>query len=133
MAKLVVQLPSQFDGGDIAVLDERMGEYRCYALGRYSGAAEFQPDYVVYAADAKLSLDKVTRGYRVLLIYSLTLPSPVGAPSGKSAIDLLRMQLRDAIKQLNSDEASILAGRDIVDSLAAANARFILMLYRPYK
>ncbi|KAL4161639.1 hypothetical protein PRNP1_002191 [Phytophthora ramorum] len=74
VATLVVQLPRLHEGGDLVVY--RGGEeLHRYALGKADGTAAFLPNYAVHYADAGHSLETVTKGYRLVLVYSVCLPA----------------------------------------------------------
>ncbi|EGZ25589.1 hypothetical protein PHYSODRAFT_326582 [Phytophthora sojae] len=70
---LVVQLPSSHEGGDLVVY--RGGEVRHrHDFGKADGTAAFLPHYAVHYADAEHALEKVTKGFRLALVYSICLP-----------------------------------------------------------
>lgn len=49
------------------------GEHR-HGFGKTDGTAAYSPHYVVHYPDAEYSMEKVTKGYRLALIYSICLP-----------------------------------------------------------
>ncbi|KAF4039877.1 2OG-Fe(II) oxygenase superfamily [Phytophthora infestans] len=74
VATMVVQLPSLHEGGDLVVY--RGGEVKHrHDFGKKEGTAEYLPHYAVHYADAEHALEKVTKGYRLVLVYSVCLPS----------------------------------------------------------
>ncbi|KAE9082814.1 hypothetical protein PF010_g21440 [Phytophthora fragariae] len=74
IATMVVQLPSLHEGGDLVVY--RGGEVKHrHDFGKEDGTAAYLPHYAVHYADAEHALEKVTKGYRLVLIYSICLPS----------------------------------------------------------
>uniref|UniRef100_K3WAI7 Prolyl 4-hydroxylase alpha subunit Fe(2+) 2OG dioxygenase domain-containing protein n=1 Tax=Globisporangium ultimum (strain ATCC 200006 / CBS 805.95 / DAOM BR144) TaxID=431595 RepID=K3WAI7_GLOUD len=66
IATLVVQLPSVHEGGSLVVY-QGSKEHR-YDFGKTNGTAVFTNHYVVH------TLEQATRGYRVVLAYSICLP-----------------------------------------------------------
>ncbi|KUF88669.1 hypothetical protein AM588_10003763 [Phytophthora nicotianae] len=81
VATLVVQLPSLHEGGNLVVY--RGGEVNyCDAFGKKEGTAEYLPHYAVHCADAEHALETVTEGYRLVLVYSVCLPSNMRALEG---------------------------------------------------
>ncbi|KAE9310953.1 hypothetical protein PF008_g20324 [Phytophthora fragariae] len=74
VATLVVQLPSKHEGGDLVVY--RGGkEVQRHDFGKREGTAASLPHFAVHYADADHKLEKVTKGYRLVAVYSLCLPS----------------------------------------------------------
>ncbi|KAG2761681.1 hypothetical protein PC129_g19782 [Phytophthora cactorum] len=73
VATLVVQLPSLHEGGDLVVYGGGKVKYR-HDFGKKEGSARYLPHYAVHYADAEHALEKVTKGYRLVLVYSLCLP-----------------------------------------------------------
>ncbi|KAL4177175.1 hypothetical protein KRP22_002109 [Phytophthora ramorum] len=73
IATLVVQLPSSHEGGDLVIY--RGGEVKHrHDFGKVDGTASFLPHYAVHYADAEHAVEKVTREYRLVLVYSICLP-----------------------------------------------------------
>ncbi|KAG7389964.1 hypothetical protein PHYPSEUDO_009222 [Phytophthora pseudosyringae] len=73
IATLVVQPPSAHEGGNLLVY--RSGEVKyCHDFGKASGTAPYYLHYAVHYADAEHSVEKVTKGYRLVLVYSICLP-----------------------------------------------------------
>ncbi|KAG1689818.1 hypothetical protein DVH05_001851 [Phytophthora capsici] len=73
IATLVLQPPSTHEGGDLVVY--RNGEVASrHDFGKSEGTAAFFNHYAVHYADAEHALEKVTKGYRLALVYSVCLP-----------------------------------------------------------
>ncbi|KAG3049888.1 hypothetical protein PI124_g24153 [Phytophthora idaei] len=73
IATLVVQPPSTHEGGDLVVYRDGEVKYR-HDFGKLDGTAAYLPHYAVHYADAEHALEKVTKGYRLALVYSICLP-----------------------------------------------------------
>ncbi|RLN95234.1 hypothetical protein BBJ28_00021301 [Nothophytophthora sp. Chile5] len=73
VATLVIQLPSLHEGGDLVVYQGGKERAR-HDFGKVDGSAPYVPHYAVHYADAEHSVDKVTSGHRLVLIYSICLP-----------------------------------------------------------
>ncbi|KAE8895242.1 hypothetical protein PF005_g24624 [Phytophthora fragariae] len=73
VATLVMQLPSVHEGGDLVVYRRGEGTYR-HDFGKKDGTAAYLPQFAVHYADAEHSLEQVTSGYRLVLVYSVCLP-----------------------------------------------------------
>ncbi|KAG6945614.1 hypothetical protein JG688_00016467 [Phytophthora aleatoria] len=73
IATLVVQPPSTHEGGDLVVFRGGKERYR-HDFGKTEGTASYLTHYAVHYADAVHSLEKVTKGYRLVLVYSICLP-----------------------------------------------------------
>ena len=65
-ATLIIQLPSSFEGGSIRV--SHGGDSQSLALNRN---AEFKCHYAIFYSDCDVECDKIVRGCRVSLVYSL--------------------------------------------------------------
>ncbi|EGZ10612.1 hypothetical protein PHYSODRAFT_337398 [Phytophthora sojae] len=74
IATLVVQPPSAHEGGDLAVYRDGELTYR-HDFGKADGSAAFATHYAVHYADAEHALEEVTKGFRLVLVYSICLPS----------------------------------------------------------
>ncbi|GMF11409.1 unnamed protein product [Phytophthora lilii] len=74
IATLVVQPPSLHEGGDLVVYRCGKEKYR-QDFGKADGTAPFLPHYAVHYADAEHAVERVTSGYRVVLVYSICLPT----------------------------------------------------------
>jgi hypothetical protein len=73
VATMVLQLPSVHQGGELVVYRGGEVKYR-HDFGKKEGTAAYLPHYAVHYADAEHALETVTKGYRLVLIYSLCLP-----------------------------------------------------------
>ncbi|KAE9031381.1 hypothetical protein PF011_g126 [Phytophthora fragariae] len=73
IATLVVQLPSLHEGGDLVVHSKGKVRYR-HDFGKSDGTAAYLPHYAVHYADSEHAVEKVTKGYRLVLVYSICLP-----------------------------------------------------------
>ncbi|KAG7385504.1 hypothetical protein PHYPSEUDO_001454 [Phytophthora pseudosyringae] len=100
VATLVVVVPSEHTGGDWVVCEEETGKEFRYDMGKLSGGSAFKPQYVVYAAGASSSMEEVTSGYCLVMIYSLCLPLEMPFTARHRNRNLLRMELAEAVKQL---------------------------------
>ncbi|OWZ05143.1 hypothetical protein PHMEG_00022822 [Phytophthora megakarya] len=78
VATMVVQLPSLHEGGDLIVYRGGEVKYR-HDFGKKEDTAAYLPHYAVHYADAEHALEKVTKGYRLILVYSICLPSNMRA------------------------------------------------------
>ncbi|KAG7385221.1 hypothetical protein PHYBOEH_009113 [Phytophthora boehmeriae] len=74
IATMVIQLPTLHEGGDLVVYQGKDTKYR-HDFGKMDGTAAYLPHYAVQYADAEHALEKVTSGYRLVLVYSVCLPS----------------------------------------------------------
>lgn len=73
IATLVIQPPSLHEGGDLIVYRNGTKQYR-HDFGETDGMAGYATHYAVHYADAEHSLEPVTKGYRLALVYSICLP-----------------------------------------------------------
>ncbi|RLN90284.1 hypothetical protein BBJ28_00015439 [Nothophytophthora sp. Chile5] len=103
VAKLVVQLPSEYEGGDLVVFEGGSDKQFRYDFGKKDNTAAFEPHYAVYVAGAQRAVEEVTSGYRLVVVYSLVLPSEMASLGAKSGSDLLQMQLSEALKKLEDE------------------------------
>jgi hypothetical protein len=112
VATMEVQLPSLHEGGDLLVFDDEdeAKKYR-FNFGEIEGAAAFRPSYAVYVAGAEYELEEVQKGYRVVLEYSIRLPSDE-TPNG---VDRSRRFVQKELKQA-------------VEQFGATNETFALLL-----
>ncbi|KAE9270137.1 hypothetical protein PF008_g30688 [Phytophthora fragariae] len=74
IATLVVQPPSLHEGGDLVVYRHGEVKHR-HDFGKTDGTATYLPHYAVHYADAEHAVEKVTKGYRLVLVYSVCLPA----------------------------------------------------------
>ncbi|KAE8990543.1 hypothetical protein PR002_g21123 [Phytophthora rubi] len=102
VATLVVQLPSTHEGGDLIIY--RGGEVKHrHDFGKKDGTAAYLPHYAVHYADAEHALEKVTKGYRVVLVYSLCLPLAMRHLK-RDHDKLMSEELADAISTVGPDK-----------------------------
>ncbi|KAG2765793.1 hypothetical protein PC129_g16872 [Phytophthora cactorum] len=73
IATLVVQPPSLHEGGDLVVYRDGEEKHR-HDFGKAAGTATYLTHYAVHYADAEHAVEKVTKGYRLALVYSVCLP-----------------------------------------------------------
>ncbi|CAI5727711.1 unnamed protein product [Peronospora destructor] len=74
IATLVVQPPSTHEGGVLEVRRNGATEHR-HDFGKADGTAAYLPHFAVHYADAEHALDKVTKGFRLAMVYSICLPA----------------------------------------------------------
>ncbi|CAI5727739.1 unnamed protein product [Peronospora destructor] len=74
IATLVVQPPSTHEGGVLEVYRYGKVEHR-HDFGKANGTAAYLPHFAVHYADAEHALDKVTKGFRLAMVYSICLPA----------------------------------------------------------
>jgi hypothetical protein len=94
VATLVVTLPSAFKGGELVVRHD--GQVRELALGGRSDRS-FHLHYAAFYADCEHEIRPLEQGYRLCLIYNLTLPKAgkkIKAPRNMEHIDAVRELLR---------------------------------------
>ncbi|RMX62504.1 hypothetical protein DD238_007732 [Peronospora effusa] len=73
IATLVVQPPSTHEGGDLVVYHYK--EEHRHDFGKADGTAAYLPHFAVHYADAEHYLKKVTKGFRLAMVYSICLPA----------------------------------------------------------
>ncbi|CAI5741741.1 unnamed protein product [Peronospora destructor] len=71
---VVLQPPSTHEGGVLKVYRYGEVEHR-HDFGKADGTAAYFPHFAVHYADAKHDLDKVTKGFRLAMVYSICLPA----------------------------------------------------------
>ncbi|KAE9035916.1 hypothetical protein PR003_g9773 [Phytophthora rubi] len=104
IATMVVQLPSLHEGGDLVVY--RGGEVKHrHDFGKKDGTTAYLPHYAVHYADAEHALEKVTKGYRLVLIYSICLP-PTMRHLMKNHNESLSDEVGAAINSMGDDDKS---------------------------
>ncbi|CAH0493930.1 unnamed protein product [Peronospora farinosa] len=74
IATLVVQPPSTHEGGDLVIYRYGEVEHR-HDFGKDDGTAAHLPHFAVHYADAEHSLKKVSKGFRLAMVYSICLPA----------------------------------------------------------
>eukprot|EP00644_Phytophthora_capsici_P003705 jgi/Phyca11/129198/e_gw1.82.21.1 len=105
IATLVVQPPSAHEGGDLVVFRGGKERYR-HDFGKNDGTAAFSTHFAVHYADAEHALEKVTKGYRLALVYSLCLPPTMRHLERDSSLPTCD-DLADAIGEMVSEEESL--------------------------
>ncbi|GMF49380.1 unnamed protein product [Phytophthora fragariaefolia] len=113
IATLVVQPPSTHRGGDLIVYWGGNVEHR-HEFGKKDGTAPFFCHYAVHYADAEHALEKVTKGFRLALVYSICLPASV------------RHLKRDSDQTLGVDLT------DVISSMEPEHESFALLLSHEY-
>jgi hypothetical protein len=101
IATLVIQPPSAHEGGDLVVYRGGDVTFR-HDFGKGSGMAAFLPHYAVHYADAEHALEEVTKGYRLVLVYSLCLPKTM-RHLGKRVDTPLSEDLANAISNMGEE------------------------------
>ena len=96
---LIVQLPSDYSGGDLVV--EHAGKENVFSFNGIEGCTNFH--YAAFYADCQHELKKVTKGYRLCLVYNL-LYTGSGLPPVPAENGMIVSQLVATMKQW-SDEA----------------------------
>ncbi|GMF38076.1 unnamed protein product [Phytophthora fragariaefolia] len=112
VATMVVQLPSEYAGGDWVVREEgAVNEFR-FDLGKANATAAFRPQFLVYSAGATCVMEEVTSGFCLLLVYSLCLPVGLQLTSYREDRIALRKRLVEALKHLQGgpDDPDLDAG-----------------------
>ncbi|KAE9077265.1 hypothetical protein PF010_g23574 [Phytophthora fragariae] len=99
---LVVQPPSVHEGGDLVVYRDGKPAYR-HDFGKADGSAAYAPHYAVHYADAEHALEKVTKGFRLVLVYSICLPVTMRHLERKE-YKLLSEDLAQAISSMGKDQ-----------------------------
>ncbi|EEY65711.1 uncharacterized protein PITG_03230 [Phytophthora infestans T30-4] len=78
-----------------------------YTLGGHKGVAAFKPHFVLYTAGAFYTMEEVTSGFSLMLVYSLCLPLDLRFIRGTNGSDLLRLELADNIMKLLRPEKQL--------------------------
>jgi predicted 2-oxoglutarate/Fe(II)-dependent dioxygenase YbiX len=102
VATLVVVLPSVYCGGELIVRHE--GREQVIDLAKQS---RFQTQYAAFYADCEHEVRPLTEGYRLCLIYNLTVAkgqAPIGAPLLGKHVDRLADLLRKWDKQADGPQ-----------------------------
>jgi hypothetical protein len=97
---LVVQLPSDYSGGQLVV--SHGGNDKVFDFSGIKGCTNFH--YAAFYADCQHELKKVTKGYRLCLIYNLIYSGPGSLPAPIE--DALVVSQLTRSMQLWNDEAS---------------------------
>ncbi|KAG2904253.1 hypothetical protein PC129_g18230 [Phytophthora cactorum] len=104
VATLVIQLPSTHEGGDLVIY--RGGDVKyLHDFGKKEGTSAFLPHYAVHYADAEHALEKVTKLYRLVLVYSICLLLQMQHMK-KNSDELLSEELTEAISTIGPEEES---------------------------
>lgn len=103
-ATLVVALPSRHQGGRLIVRHDGQTKDIDFAAAE----AEFKTQYAAFYADCQHEIERVTAGYRVCLVYNLSLAKKKKQPSApqsgqavEKASQLLRELFSDASNELD--------------------------------
>ncbi|KAL4161629.1 hypothetical protein PRNP1_002181 [Phytophthora ramorum] len=104
VATLVVQPPSEHKGGNLVVYRGGKAVQR-HDFGKKDGTAAYLSHYAVHYADAEHALEKVTKGYRLALVFSICLPPNMHHLIRNHDIPLSE-ELAAAMGRLNSDTDS---------------------------
>uniref|UniRef100_H3H6H7 Fe2OG dioxygenase domain-containing protein n=1 Tax=Phytophthora ramorum TaxID=164328 RepID=H3H6H7_PHYRM len=104
VATLVVQPPSEHKGGNLVVYRGGKAAQR-HDFGKKDGTAAYLSHYAVHYADAEHALEKVTKGYRLALVFSICLPPNMHHLIRNHDIPLSE-ELAAAMGRLNSDTDS---------------------------
>lgn len=94
VATLVVALPSAFQGGELIIRHE--GQQKTIDFGSQKNCP-FQTHYVAFYADCEHEVKPLREGYRLCLVYNLTLTSKkmIAAPRNLEHIDTVASLLRE--------------------------------------
>jgi hypothetical protein len=113
IATLVIQPPSLHEGGDLVVYRNGEVEHR-HDFGKADGTATYLPHYAVHYADAEHAMQTVTKGYRLVLVYSVCLPPT------------MQHFERNPNKTMSAELA------DIIETMAPGDNSFALMFSHEY-
>lgn len=102
IATLVVQTPSSHEGGDLVVYRGGKPRYR-HDFGKADDTDAYLTHYAVYNADAEHAVEKVTKGYRLALVYSLCLPATMRHLERDPSIPT-RDDLADALSEMEQED-----------------------------
>jgi hypothetical protein len=103
-ATLMVQLPSVYEGGDLVVY--RKGDEKTrHDLGKAQSKCAYLPHFVASCSDAEFELEKVTTGYRLVLVYEVGLPANLPQLEQVSKMPVSE-DLAASIGQMEPDEGS---------------------------
>ena len=95
VATLVVVLPSMYQGGELIVRHEGQEKTIDFASAKDSS---FQTHFAAFYADCEHELRPLTDGYRLCLVYNLTLAKatkPIHAPHIREHVEAVKEILRD--------------------------------------
>ncbi|KAL4161636.1 hypothetical protein PRNP1_002188 [Phytophthora ramorum] len=102
IATVVVQPPSLHEGGDLVVYRDGEVKHR-HDFGKAEGRATYLPHYAEHYADAEHSVEKVTKGYRFALVYSVCLPATM-LHRERNPNKPMSGELADAIASMGPDD-----------------------------
>jgi hypothetical protein len=102
VATLVIVLPSPHEGGELIVRHD--GQERMIDLGGRS-ADPFQIHYAAFYADCEHEVRPLKKGYRLCLVYNLTLAKAKKSPSAPSVTEHIET-ITPLIRKWASDEES---------------------------
>ncbi|KAE9323847.1 hypothetical protein PF008_g17255 [Phytophthora fragariae] len=106
VAKLVVQLPSMFTGGDLVVYSDEDSSKHCRMdMGKKADTAAYSPCCAVYVAGAEHAVEEVKNGYRVVLVYSLRVPEDEYSPGVTRAGQLVVREMCDSMAEFGEKES----------------------------
>ncbi|KAI9980117.1 hypothetical protein PInf_026784 [Phytophthora infestans] len=94
-------------GGNFVVIEEGTKNLFRYTLGGHKGVAAFKPYFVLYRAGAFYTMEEVTSGFSLMLVYSLCLPLDLPFIRGTNGSDLLRLELADNIMKLTHEQNNV--------------------------
>ncbi|RLN86250.1 hypothetical protein BBJ28_00008398 [Nothophytophthora sp. Chile5] len=101
VATLVMQLPSLHEGGDLVVYQGGKELIR-HDFGKTGGTAPYAPHYAVQYAEAEHSLEEVTSGCRLVLVYSICLPPDIRYLAPKNDKRTVIDNLTDVMKRMHT-------------------------------
>ncbi|KAK0524960.1 hypothetical protein OC842_005663 [Tilletia horrida] len=106
-ATMVIQLPSQHEGGSLVVYKDEDSTPTKHDFGAASGSAGFKCHYAVHYADAEHALTPITSGYRLALVYSICWPTACSTPAPSSGLDPdAKQQIADCLNDISLDGRS---------------------------
>ena len=97
---LIVQLPSEYNGGDLVVTHG--GQEKVFSFNGLKGCTNYH--YAAFYADCQHELERITKGYRLCLVYNLVYTG-AGSPPVPIENGLVVGQLVTAMNQWNDDAA----------------------------
>ncbi|KAG6964317.1 hypothetical protein JG687_00006033, partial [Phytophthora cactorum] len=104
IATLVVQLASSLEGGDLVIYRGEEVKSR-HDFGKTDATAAFLPHYAAHYPNAEYTVEKVTKGYRLALVYSLCLPAVMRHHEKIHDVPLSE-DLANAISSMDSEDDS---------------------------
>jgi hypothetical protein len=110
VATLVVALPSSHEGGELVVRHD--GQERTVDFGGVEGSP-FHTYYAAFYADCEHEVRPLRKGYRLCLVYNLTLAKskrPVAAPRASEYVERVRPLLREWAKDDSAQKLVVTLG-----------------------